>query len=226
MNALLVALALVFAATPASWQTKPPAQWDENDAKQILAGSPWVVDSKLLPIPPRSPDARRESGDWDAGIGHGVGIAGTGILGHEREKLALARAHALPDPGSITIVWASASPVRAAEAKLGATDVPSWGDAYYAITLLDVPVKRKLTVTQLKHVAWLRHSGGGKDIKPVRVEILEQGDGFATVVYLFPRSAEITKRESSINFYAQLGELVVSQPFYPQDMVIQGDLEL
>jgi hypothetical protein len=214
MNALLVALALVFAATPASWQTKPPAQWDENDAKQILAGSPWVVDSKLLPIPPRSPDARRESGAWDT------------ILGREREKLALARAHALPDPGSITIVWASAAPVRAAEAKLGATDVPSWGDKYYAITLLDVPIKRKLRVANLMHVAWIRHSGGGKDIKAVRVEILEQSDEFATVVYLFPRTAEITKRESSVTFYAQLGELVVSQPFYPQDMVIQGDLEL
>jgi hypothetical protein len=226
MNALLVALALLFAAAPASWQTKPPAQWDENDAKQILAGSPWVVDSKLLPIPPRSPDSRREGGDWDTGIGHGVGIAGTGILGHEREKLALARAHALPDPGNITIVWASALPVRAAETKLGATDVPTWGDAYYAITLLDVPIKRKLIVTQLKPVAWIRHSGGGKDIKPARVEILEQSDGFATVVYLFSRSAEITRRESSISFYAQLGELVVSQLFYPPQMVIGDQLEL
>jgi hypothetical protein len=222
---IAAALALLF-AQPAGWQTRPPEQWDENDAKQILAESPWVVDAKLYPIPPRSPSARRESGDWDAGIGRGVGIAGTGLLGKEREKMALARAHALPDPGSVTIVWASAAPVRAAEVKLGATDVPVWGDNYYAITLLDVPIKRKLHAGQLKGLAALRRSGGGKDIKPVRVEILEQSDGFATVVYLFSRSAEISKRDSSITFYAQLGEVVVSQPFYPQEMVIEGQLEL
>jgi hypothetical protein len=222
---LFAAAALLFAADP-SWQTKPPAQWDDADAKQLLADSPWVVSAKLQPIPPRSPSARRESGDWDAGVGHGVGIAGTGLFGKERAHFAIVRAHAQPDPGSVTILWASAAPVRAAEMKLGATDVPNWGEDYYALAVLDVPAEHRLNAGHLKGLAALKRSGGGKDFKPARVEIVEQSDGFATVVYLFPRSFEITKKDSSITFTAQIGELVIAHSFFPEKMQIEGQLEL
>jgi hypothetical protein len=218
------ALAFLFAAEP-SWQTKPPAQWTAEDAKALLAESPWVGAAQLQQIPPRSPYMRRDSGDWDSGIGHGLGIDGTGLFGHEREKLALARAHRQPDLGTIPILWASAAPVRAAETKLGATDVPAWGDDYYAIALLNIPTEERLKAGQLKNLAAIRRPGM-KDFKPVRVEVLEHENDLATVVYLFPRSTEITTKDSILTFIAQIGQVFISSYFYPEKMVIDGHLEL
>ena len=47
-----------------------------------------------------------------------------------------------------------------------------------------------------------------------------------TVVYLFPRSANITVEDQRIEFWAKFGRLSVTQYFYPQEMQFQGKLEL
>ncbi len=46
----------------------------------------------------------------------------------------------------------------------------------------------------LKDSAFLRRYHK-KDLKPSRVEVLRGDDDTATIVYLFPRSVEITKRD-------------------------------
>jgi hypothetical protein len=42
---LLPIFAALLAASGPSWTSKPLQQWNEEDAKQILADSPWVLTS-------------------------------------------------------------------------------------------------------------------------------------------------------------------------------------
>jgi hypothetical protein len=46
------------------------------------------------------------------------------------------------------------------------------------------------------------------------------------VVYLIPRSKEISKTDGRLEFVAQIGRLFVSQFFYTWQMQIEGQLEL
>jgi hypothetical protein len=51
-------------------------------------------------------------------------------------------------------------------------------------------------------------------------------EGGVVVVYLFPLSAEISKRDRQILFEAQIGRIVVSQIFDLSEMEFMGKLEL
>jgi hypothetical protein len=222
----LVGAALLLAADTPSWKAKPLEQWDESDAKQVLAESPWVGTATLQPIPNRSPGERRDSGDMEAGIGHGVGIAGTGILGPRRMHEAIARAHEQVSPGKVTIRWESALPVRAAETKLGQTPASALHTGWYTITLYDVPLPKKhWGPGKLKGLAFLKRENK-PDFKPSRVEVHRNADGMATVVYLFPRHEEISRGDRQVTFAAQLARLYVSEFFYPATMQFAGKLEL
>jgi hypothetical protein len=225
MIPFLVAAALLFADIP-SWQTKAVDQWDESDAKQVLAESPWVGTATLQPIPNRSPAERRESGDLDTGIGPGVGIAGTGILGPKKMHEAIERAHTLVSPGKVTIRWESALPVRAAETKLGQSPASALHTGWYVITLYDVPLpKKQWGPGKLKGLAFLQRENK-PDFKPSRVEVHRNADGMATVVYLFSRHEEISRGDRQVTFAAQLDRLFVSEFFYPPTMQFAGKLEL
>ena len=46
------------------------------------------------------------------------------------------------------------------------------------------------------------------------------------VVYLFPLSAEITKKDRRIQFEAQIGRIVLAQNFDLSEMEFSGKLEL
>ena len=61
-------------------------------------------------------------------------------------------------------------------------------------------------------------------MKPLRVEILRNNDDdeTATIVYLFPRSVEIGKKDGGIEFAAQVGRLWVSQYFYTGEMQLRA----
>jgi hypothetical protein len=221
----LAATLLLFTSDP-SWRDKPPAQWTDTDAKALLGGSPWVGTAQLQRIPPRSPFMRRDSGDWDTGVGTGVGFEGViGLFGHESTEAAIARARQKADLGTIPIVWASAAPVHAAEKILGATNTPDFGPNYYAVALLNIPAESRLNPGHLKNLASIRRAGM-KDFRAVRAQILEHGDGRATVIYLFPRSVEISVKDPMLTFVAQIGEVFISSFFYPDRMTIDGHLEL
>ena len=81
LAAVLLIAADSSSAADSSWKNKPIAQWTEADARQILTDSPWVKYTAPDTVRDLSPAERRDGGDMDADIGHGVGIAGTGILG-------------------------------------------------------------------------------------------------------------------------------------------------
>ena len=80
---------------------------------------------------------------------------------------------------------------------------------------------------QLKGVATLKR-GKKKDLKPSRVRIVrqDQDDENATLVYLFRRTTEITRKDGPVLFVAQVGRLVVSQYFFTEDMQIRGEPQL
>ncbi len=221
----LIPAALLLSEDHAAWRNKHPEQWDTNDAKQFLAQSPWVGRADLQVIPGKSPDQRRDSGDWDSLVGRGVGLDGTGVFGKERAELAIAKAHDFPSPGMVDVRWDSARPVRLAEEKLGqkpSTHYPDW----YVITVYNVPLPEShWGADKLKNLAYLRREGK-KDFKPSKAELVRNDDGTATVSFLFSRSEEITRRDKSVIFVAQFARLFVSQFFYPKEMLMSGELEL
>jgi hypothetical protein len=206
------------------WKSKPAAQWTEEDAKQVLADSPWVKHFTPQRLRDLSPDERRNGGNMEAGVGKGVGLAGIGLLGSKRQAEAIARAHAKPTPDAVVVRWESA-PVRAAERKAGET-APALDDAYYAIAVYGIPVPRRWNLSnELKGIAYLKRYKK-KDLKPSRVQILRGEDGLATVVYLFRRSVEIGRKDGSVEFVAQIDRLFLEQYFNVAEMQLMGELEL
>jgi len=225
---LLSILPLLLIAADPPWQNKPVAQWTPDDAKQLLTDSPWVKQLTPQNIPDLSPDQRREGGNMEASPGHGVGLAGLGILGPRRQAEAIARAHYKPTPDAVMIRWESAMTVRAAEPKAGETGPPTIDDDHYAIVIYDILTPKRWNLdSELKGIAYLKFDNG-KSIKPSHVEILRDPDDEkkATLVYLFPRKVEISKKEGRLEFVAQVGRLFVSQFFYTFQMQYQGELEL
>jgi hypothetical protein len=128
----------------------------------------------------------------------------------------------------VEVRWESALAVRAAELKAGEEDLPEWDGPLYAIAVYDVPgldVNQKSLPKWLSKEAYLKRDGK-KDLKPVGVNLLPQEGGLTTVVYLFPRSEEITLEDKRVEFGAVFGRLSLAQDFYPPYMMFQGKLEL
>jgi hypothetical protein len=225
---ILFAVAPIWPAATPSWKDKPLSQWDAEDAKQLLADSPWVKHSQPHWLPDLSPFQREEGGNLNEGVGKGVGLAGTGLLGSRREAAAIKRAHTKPEPAPVIVRWESALPVRVAEHMTGDIGAPALKGDDYAIAVYDIPTPKQGNLAGLlKGAAFLRRYQK-KEIKPSHVEILrnDDDDETATVVYLFPRSVEITKRDGGIEFAAQIGRLWVSQYFYTGDMQFRGEPQL
>lgn len=223
LSAVLLMARVSFGQDPA-WQSKPIAQWNEEDAKAVLADSPWVKHETPQRLRDLSPDERRNGGNMQAGVGKGVGFAGIGLLGARRQAEALKRLHDRPGPDPVVVRWESA-PVRAAETKMGET-APAVDAAYYAVVVYGIPLPRRWNLAnELKGVAYLKRDRK-KDLKPARVEILRGDDGLATVVYLFRRSVEITRKDQYIYFVAQVDRLFLEPLFNVEEMRLMGRLEL
>ncbi len=126
----------------------------------------------------------------------------------------------------LAVRWESAAPVRKAELKIKDTHAPDWEGSYYAIAVYGVPglEDQKTVPVELKKTAFLRREGT-KSLQAERVELVFDEDS-ATVLYLFPRSKEITAADKHVWFAAQIGGLFVEQSFNPGEMVFQGKPEL
>jgi hypothetical protein len=220
---LVFAPVVLLSGDDPSWKEKSIPHWDDQDAKLILADSPWVKSVQPERVRDLSEFERRDSGDWEAGLKPGVGLIGffdpqiaAVIMELYRERMT---------PGKVTVRWESALPVRAAEMKAGEVSAPVWDGNYYAIAVYDVPPPFRWNfANELKGVAFLKRDKK-KDLKPVRVELSRHENGMATVVYLFSRTAEISRKDSNVRFVAQIGRLWVSQFFFPEEMEFQGSPE-
>ena len=223
---------LIMAAEPL-WKDKPIASWTEEDAQQILGHSPWAKVVIAGIARRQTEDERREGGNM--GQPRGVGYDGV-----EDKKRPLAEQIGNPfTPGDtpppvhsiirLLVRWESALPIRAAEFKTHEAQPPTLSDDGYSIAVYGVPASyAKGDPTSLgkplKELAALKREGK-KDVQPSRVEVFEL-EKSVTVVYLFPLSAEISKKDVVVEFSALIGRLQVSQHFLVEEMQFQGKLEL
>ncbi len=96
--------------------------------------------------------------------------------------------------------------------------------AIYGIPDADFSGDPKQLGEPLKNLAALKRAGK-RDVRPVSVEVFREEDG-VVVVYIFPLSAEITKKDQQIQFEAQIGRIVVGQTFDLSEMDFMGKLQL
>ena len=232
---LIVAAASLMAADPA-WKSKPAAQWTEEDAKQILAASPWAKEITATVTRRLTEDQLREGGQM--GQPRGVGNEGvdpkgsgpkvspnifTGPRGDDRSP------RSLPQPITLKLRWETALPVRLAEFKSHEVEPPTLEGDGYRIAVYGIPGANfkgdpKELGKPLKNLAALKRASQ-KDVRPVSAEVFQR-ENDVVVVYLFPLSAEITKKDRQIQFEAQIGRIVVAQIFELSEMEFMGKLEL
>src|ERR1700761_9116461 len=80
--ALLIALAALAADDPA-WKAKQVPDWSEDDAKDLLAQSPWV--KSFTPTMKQQDIGSRRGGFGGGGLGGiGIGMPGMGGIGGRR----------------------------------------------------------------------------------------------------------------------------------------------
>jgi hypothetical protein len=225
---ILIAL-LAGAADDPAWKTKQIPDWTENDAKHVLAESPWVKTFTPTMKQEQSSGSRRGMGGGLGGIG--LGIPGIGGMGGRRGVgggyPGGGQSTHNDDPPRVTLRWESAMPVRTAELKVHDNDAPTLDDKHYAIAVYGIPDRMlagdtKKLRDELKEKAAIKRDGK-KDFKPSSVVVIERTDG-PVVVYLFPMTNEITKQDHRLEFDADIGRLQLTQSFFT--MAWQGKLEL
>jgi hypothetical protein len=214
------------------WKSKPIASWTEGDALQVLERSPWAKMTVAGIARRQTEDERRAGGN----MGQPTGVGYDGIDDKRvRPILPTSVFTKAPTPLSkaqiirLLVRWESALPVRAAELKRGEGQPPTLSDDGYLIAVYGVPFTDAkgdpLSLARdFKESAFLRREGK-KDVKPLSVEAFEL-EHSVVVVYRFPLSAEISKKDSAVEFTALIGRLEVSQTFNVEEMQFQGKLEL
>jgi len=125
--------------------------------------------------------------------------------------------------------WESALPVQEAELKSRDANAPSVDEGHYAIAVLGLPTRMvgsdpQDSARRPKPQAELKRNGK-KAIRPSDVRVLSRDDG-PVVLFLFPRSKEITLADEQIEFGARIGPLELKQTFELTEMKYAGKLEL
>jgi len=233
---IFIAVVACAAAEDAAWKAKQIPDWSEDDAKDLLADSPWV--KTFTPTMKQQDSTSRRGGFGGGGLGGiGIGIPGMGGMGGRRGGGYPGGGGGYPSGQStrndeapkVTLRWESAMPVRTAELKSHDNDAPTLDDKHYAIAVYGIPDRMlngdtKKLEDQFKGKASIKRDGK-KDFKPSSVEVLERPDG-PVVVYMFPMTTELTKQDRRLEFDADIGRLQLTQSFFTDDMVLQGKLEL
>jgi len=235
-SACLIVAAVSLAAADAVWKSKPAAQWTEEDIKQVLATSPWVKEVRAVVTRRLTEEELREGGQMGqpGGVGNeGVDPKGSGpkvslkvFSGAGGDDRSL---RSLPRPITLKLRWESALPIRLAEFNSHAAEVPALEGEGYRIAVYGIPGggfkgDPKELGKPLKNLAVLKRDGK-KEVRPVSAAVFQSADG-VVVQYLFPLSAEISKKDGQIRFEAQIGRIVVGQTFQLSDMEFMGKLEL
>ncbi len=215
---LLASIAVAFAADEA-WKNKRVADWTDQETKEVLTNSPWAV----MTVPTVKKEEKKGRG------GMNVGIPGMGR--HRSNPDPEQDSSSAPSPDStfsLNLRWESALPIREAELKARETNAPVVEENYYGIAVYGLPSKLgkdpKGEGDRLKGQAAIKREGQ-KDLKPARVEVIQRDDG-VVVVYLFPRTKEITAKDARVEFDALIGQYQIAQAFHVDEMIYQGKLEL
>jgi hypothetical protein len=230
---------LLLLASDQPWKDKRPAEWSDDEVRQVLSDSPWArpttPEMKATQRPSRSGMGRR-GGMGGPGIGIG-GIGGIGFPGGGRRGGYGGPTGGPPPQRSdeddrgeartaphLIVRWESALPVQEAELKAKNADAPGIDEGHYAIVVLGIPNRMVSHEDSGKLKGELRREGS-KDIKSVNVRVIARDDG-PILVYLFPRSKEITQKDRLVTFSSKVGPLEIRLPFVLDEMMCQGKLEL
>jgi hypothetical protein len=226
---LLPGCAVLLLAADPSWKNKPIPSWTAAEARQILTDSPWAKTATAGLARIQSEDQRREGGDM--GQPHGVGVDGLIDKNIKQTPIDIMQHGRIQGPPSVPlrVRWETALPIQAAELKAGELDPPTLEGEGYKVAVYGIPTTTvkgdpKKLGEPLKSLAALKRDGK-PDVRPISVEVFQRQDGFV-VVYLFPLSAEIGKKDAIVEFDAQIGRLIIRQPFDVSQMYFQGRLEM
>jgi hypothetical protein len=212
------------------WKDKKVPNWTEDDAKIVMLESPWAK-SVMPDVKQQAAPMQRQGGGMGRG---GVRVGGMGIPTGGRRGGGYPRGggggrRQAEAPSALVIRWESALPMREAELKARDTSAPTIGEDHYTLAVYGLPrgvVKPddKGFVKELAKKAALKRDGK-KDLKPASVRVLMRDDG-PVVVYLFSRTTELTKNDRRIEFSGEVGTWKFATPFFTDDMVFDGKLEL
>ena len=224
-----VALSVTVLAADGVWKDKQVADWSVDDAQALLTSSPWV--KSVTPAINRQSNNGQRRGSFGMGIpgmGGGMGRRG-GMGGGGYPRNGGDDSSTYGEPPTLKLRWESAMPVREAELKAKDNDAPTLDQDHYAIAVYGVPARMlggdsQHIEDQLKKKAAIKRDGK-KDLKPSSVEVLQRDDG-PVIVYLFPRSKEISREDRRLEFDAEAGRLQFTESFYTDEMTFQGKLEL
>jgi len=214
----VVAFAAAFPVDEA-WKTKRASEWSEQETKEVLANSPWAVMTTAA--------VKKEEKK-----SHGSG--GFAVPGMGRRRMndpAQDPNNTSPAPDSqltLHLRWESALPIREAELKARETNAPAVDEDRYAIAVYGIPTHftkdPQNAGDRLKGQAAIKREGQ-KDLKPSHVDVIQRDDGLV-IIFLFPRTKEITVKDSRIEFNALIGPYQIAQSFHVDEMIYQGKLEL
>ncbi len=213
---VLVIAAHVIAADLA-WKNKRAADWTDSETKQVLTDSPWAA----MVTPSIKPETQRQAGN------HGVGISGVPGVGRRRVEQPQGTNSSSEEARPFNMRWESALPVREAELKARETTAPDVDETHYAIAVYGIPTRFAKVLgdgDHLKGQSALKRENQ-KDLKPSSVQVIQRDDGLV-VVFLFPRTKEITVKDSRVEFDAQIGPYQFAQSFHVDEMIYQGKMEL
>lgn len=162
-------------------------------------------------------------GAGGTGMGGGRGYPGGGRQSDDGEQSSTMQ------PPSLRLRWESALPVREAELKAHETSAPSVDSDHYAIAVYGVPNRLLDTDSdsasdRLKKQATMKLTGK-KNWMPSSVQIIQRDEG-TVVIYLFARTNEVIRSDSRLEFNAKIVRMQIVRNFYPEEMTIQGKLEL
>jgi hypothetical protein len=238
------AFAVTLIAQNASWKTKPPAQWTEDDVAQVLSASPWAREIRADIARRQTEEELREGGQMGQPRGFGYDHVDDGVKGYTPSIAWLniftgkggedRSPRSRPRPGSfpLGLRWESALPVKLAKLKSANSEAMpvALDDEGYQIAVYGVPDSDaakgdpRKTGEPFKGNAALKREGK-KDVRPSRVEVFRR-EGGPVIIYLFPLSAEITKKDAMVQFEAHIGRIEILQAFDITQMEFLGKLEL
>jgi hypothetical protein len=219
LAALLFLPMLVFADD--TWKNKRAAEWTEAETKRVLTDSPWCA----MVTPTVKKEAPKQPGYRGPVIGGVPGMNRRRTDTQQQESQSGGSEEARP----FNIRWESALPVREAELKAREATAPDVDETHYAIAIYGIPGRfakpdARSLGEHLKGQASIKRENQ-KDLKPSGVDVVEHDDGLV-IVFLFPKTKEISSQDSRAEFNAQIGPYQFTQSFHLDEMIYQGKPEL
>ena len=208
-----------------AWKDKPVAAWTEDDARVVMAESPWVKSVTPEGGGTAGPSKAKRVESVLGQMG-GVRMGRMGMPGPRRMPSGRPEGPREQRASVVTVRWESALPVREAELKARDTSAPTVDDGFYVLAVYRLPrdAVRAGMEKKLAKLGVLRRDGM-KDLQAARVRVLAREDG-PVVVYLFSRTEGIRESDRRVEFSGEVSKWTVGAAFFTEDMRVGGKLEI